>query len=196
MIDEYNNIKGSNELLDFMNKYIEYGFYGINNKIYDSCNSNFQNAFNDYYILSDKNRVLKYRLGVCYDQVELERDWFSKNNYKFKTYFIWFLLPYNNNYFTHTFLIYKYNNKYYYFEHSDSNNKGIYEFNSNIDALNYVKEKHILNNKNNGNKIDSNILNSLEIREYNKPNSNISFNSYIDFILDSKIIYKNQKFIK
>ena len=46
-------------------------------------------------------------IGNCFDQTELERDWFTKNNYYVETYFEMVNLDYKNAYPTHSFLIYK-----------------------------------------------------------------------------------------
>lgn len=67
---------------------------------------------------------------------------------EFKTYFI---VHYDDDKCpTHTFLIYKENNKYYWFEHSWEKYRGIKAFDTEIDALKDIKEKFIkdeLNNK-------------------------------------------------
>ena len=72
--------------------------------------------------------MLKYKIGHCWDQVELERAWFKKHNYEYKTLFIYFesdLAPY----ICHTYLVYndKKNNTWNWFEHADENNKGIHK---------------------------------------------------------------------
>ena len=41
--------------------------------------------------------------GNCFDQTELERDWFTKNNYYVETYFEMVNLNYKNVYPTHSF---------------------------------------------------------------------------------------------
>ena len=107
----YDQAKSPEELLNFMDKCIEYGIYGTDGKVYGDWeadgNSDFQVACQTKYALCDIDRSLKYGYGTCWDQVELERDWFSKNNYQFKTLFIWFLFEEDNNYITHSYLVYK-----------------------------------------------------------------------------------------
>lgn len=129
-------------------------------------------------------RLMKVKYGHCWDQVELERYWFSNNGYKFKTFYIWFELPYDNSYSTHTYLVFENNQKYYYFEHSDYNNRGIYEFDSYEDAINYQKEKHIEANKER-NSIDDEILKHLHIYEYDKPKYGCTMSEFIDYILEN-----------
>lgn len=160
------NIKTPEELLEFMDI--------IN---YDSPKN--------WHLLTP-NEVLKKRIGNCFDQVELEREWFKSNNYEIKTYYMMFLLPYNNPYSTHTFLVYKKDNKCYLFEHSNFNNRGIHEYNSLEDLLNTISNIHIKTNK-----IDHNItdeeIKTLAIYEYPKLEYGLNFEEYIENILNNAI---------
>ena len=56
--------------------------------------------------------VLKYKKGICVDQSEFERDWFSKNNYEHKVMVI--QIEREGSAPGHQFLMYKENNKYYW----------------------------------------------------------------------------------
>lgn len=188
--DEFNLIKEPKELLSFMDKYINYGILGSNGNIYiPGCNYGFLNACLDYYELCDSNRLLKCGYGTCWDQVELERTWFRDHNYEYKTFYIWFNLDYENSYFTHTYLVYKNGNKYYYFEHADGNNKGIKEFTSYEEAIKYQMNLHIKVNLENGNLINDEILSHLEIIEYNITKYGCSFMDYINQVLTSNNKY-------
>lgn len=198
---KYDEINNPKELFNFMEENIKYGIYGTNHKIYDnfssSNSSEFQIACQKYYALCDTKRLLKHHYGVCWDQVEFEREWFLKHNFKVKTYFIWFYFDSStNNYMTHTFLIYKGDNKYYLFEHSDYKNRGIYEFSNIYDAISYAKDYFINDNREYGNKMDDDILNHLEIIEYEKPKSLISSSQFLTLILNSKVIYRNGNYDK
>lgn len=129
--NKYNNIKTPEELFDFMNKYINYGFLGSKSgKLHTWDDSDYQSNFINDYALTSPNQVLENKYGQCWDQVELERDWFSKNNYKFKTLYIMFLFNHENNFPTHSYLVFERNNKWYWFEYSDEINAGIHEFDS------------------------------------------------------------------
>lgn len=151
-----------NNIIDELNK-IEYGWIDKNNNIYKEVN----NLFSDNYILQSPEQVIKNKVGVCWDQVELERELFEKKNIKFNTFFI---VHYDNDKCpTHTFLIYEENNKYYWFEHSWEKFKGIHEYKRELEALKDIKNKFIkyeLNNK-------YNPMN-LCIYKYNKPKYGIS----------------------
>lgn len=151
-----------NKIMDILNK-IEYGWIDKNNNKYTGVN----NLFSDNYILQSPEQVLKNKVGVCWDQVELERYLFEKENINFNTYFI---VHYDNDKCpTHTFLIYKANNKYYWFEHSWEKFRGIYKYNSESKALKDIKEKFIKAELNN----NYDPMN-LCIYKYNKPKYNIS----------------------
>lgn len=199
--NKYENVRSPEELLEFMEEYIKYGFVGIDNKLYDNWESDvsgeFQIACQTKYGLCDAEKILKYGYGVCWDQVELERDWFFKNGYEFKTIYIWFLFENENNYLTHTYLVYKEkdSNKYCYFEHSDSNNIGIHKFNTYKEAIEYQKNRHIEFNASVGNLINDDVLKHLVIYEFDCPEFGCSMNKYIDNILESKIIYKDNRYI-
>ena len=190
--EEYEKVNTPEELMDFMNKYIKYGFHGTDGVDYTNDgtiegNEKFQTASQLVYGLASPDYLLKYGLGHCWDQVELERDWFLRHNYEFKTIFIWFEFNYANNYSTHTYLIYKdkENNEYCLFEHADYENRGIHRFKTYSDAVKWQKDRHIEMNKNNGNKIDEEVLNHLHIYEYNHPEYGSNMIEFLDNILDN-----------
>lgn len=125
-----------NNIMNELNK-IEYGWIDKNNTKYKEVND----LFSENYILQSPEQVIKNKIGICWDQTELERYLFVKENIDFNTYFIEYFNNQNNP--THTFLIYKENEKYYWFEHSWRLFKGIHEFNTEQEALKNIKEKFI-----------------------------------------------------
>lgn len=180
---EYKDIKTPEQLLKYMNENIKYGFVDNDGKAYGSWNiQEFQEGCRTKWHLSSPERLIQVGYGHCFDQVELERDWFSKHNYRFKTFYIRFEIPYENTYSVHTYLVYENYGKYYYFEHSDSNNRGIYEFTSYEAALNYQKEKHIEQNKQR-NAVDEETLKYLRVYEYDTPIYGCTRYEFIDSIL-------------
>ncbi len=175
-----NNIAGPKELLKFMD-IINYGFTDQDNHNYQD--EEFEKNVFTKWRLSSPARLLKVKYGHCFDQVELEREWFTKNNYKISTYYIMFLLPYENPFSTHTFLVYEENNKYYLFEHSDYYNRGIHEYNS-LDELLDAEMKHHLETNLNENDMTKEEQKSLVVYEYQKPEYNINMTDFINNILD------------
>lgn len=156
--DHYNEF----EVMSLMDN-IEYGWMdneGNKHKIID-------NSYSDNYILQSPKEIIKNKVGVCWDQVELERYYFKGNIWNIRTYFI---VHYDNDkYPTHTFLTFEKNNKYYWFEHSWEKLKGIHEYSSLEDLLIDVRNKFIkyeLNNNYN--------KNNLCIYYYKKPNFHIN----------------------
>lgn len=150
------------EIMDLMEN-IKYGWIDKNNNKHNIVDS----SYSDNYILQSPKEIIKNRVGVCWDQVELERYYFKGNDYNIKTYFI---VHYDNNRCpTHTFLTFEKNNKYYWFEHSWERFKGIHEYNSLKDLLIDVRDKFIkyeLNNNYN--------RNNLCIYNYKKPKYHLS----------------------
>ena len=182
----YEDLKTPQELYYFMENNIKYGIHGTDGKDYDaSDDEKFQNACNTVYALCDKDRILKYGLGHCWDQTELERDFFKNNNYEHKTLFICFMIEGENNYPTHAYLVYKKDDKWYLFEHSDYYNRGIKKFDSYEDAVRHQMNNHIKGAKDMGNEINEDVINSIRIYEYNIEKHGISTEEFIDNILEN-----------
>ena len=143
---EFERIKTPKEFLEYMNNNITYGFIGKNGKKYQNFSSE---EWFEEGIVQNGEEVLKSKIGTCYDQVELERLWFGNHHFEVKTIFIWFEVDYENDYPTHTFLVYKNNHKWYWFEHAFEPYRGIHEFDSDvklgmnaIEALNLDDEQN------------------------------------------------------
>ena len=123
-------------------------------------------GFADNYRLQSPEELIKSKLGVCWDQVELERYYFKQEGIDIKSYFI---VHYDGKKCPcHTFMAYEDNNKFYWFEHAWEKHRGIKEFNSINDLLNEVKEKFIdLELK------DGYVEDNLFIYNYPKPKEHI-----------------------
>ncbi len=127
-------------MIDSINKImdgIEYGWVDKNGNIYYEVND----KFSDNYVLESPDDVLKNKVGVCFDQVELERKLFTDINVSFDTYFI---VHYNDKEMpSHTFLIYKDSDKFYWYENSWLIYKGVHKYDSINEALIDIKQKFI-----------------------------------------------------
>ena len=171
------NIK---KIMDIMEQ-IEYGFLDNNgNNICD--NVDLEYTFNKVYYIMSPEELLNKKIGVCWDQVELERKLFEESNIKNETYFIY--IDDKNNLPSHTFLVYYVNNKVYWFEHSWFDEKGINEYNNLNDLLNDVEIKFI---KSRENEVPKGL--DVHIYKYNKPNYNISCNEFYNYIFTQKKIF-------
>lgn len=154
------------EIMEQMNN-IKYGWKDK----YENIHYNIDDTFSDNYVLQSPDEVLHNKVGVCWDQVELERKLFENKNIKFNTYFI---VHYDNNKCpTHTFLIYNEDNNYYWFEHSWKKFQGIHKYKTEFEALNDIKNKFIRYELNNSYKD-----NNLCIYKYKKPKYGISCLSF------------------
>ena len=89
MIDmKFEDVKSPNELMRYMDENISYGVFDYTkNKAYYGEDDNFGELVNTIWKLSSPTQMQKYGVGHCFDQVELERDFFTKNNYNFKNIF-------------------------------------------------------------------------------------------------------------
>ena len=178
-------IKTLFELLEFM-KIINYGYLSKKDKVYRYGDINFDENWYDEYILENPEDILKNKVGNCWDQVELERYWFNKNKYEVITIYHQVMLDYNNSYPTHTFLVYKDNNKYCWFENSWDTERGIHEFDT-FDALlkyEYNKNIELLKKYN----INENEISKIKYFIYNKPKYHITANDYIKHVTSGKEI--------
>jgi len=142
---------------------IKYGWVDKDNNKYNVVNASFSNN----YILQSPKQIRENKIGVCWDQVELERYYFDNVQLSYKTYF---LCHYDNDKCpTHTFLVYEFENCFYWFEHSWEKYKGVYKYNTLKELLVDVRNKFIKTELNNNYE-----KNNLLIYEYNKPKYEIS----------------------
>ena len=114
------------EVMEFMDT-ISYGWIGIDEKVYVNTIENFIKK----YRLSSIEEILKNRIGVCLEQVELERYFLSKS-YKTESYAL------ITRHMFHAVLTLEKDGNFIYFEHSSSKNKGIYFFDSKEQMLDYI----------------------------------------------------------
>lgn len=124
------------EIMDMMNN-IKYGWVDRNNNKYIDI----YERFSDNYLLQSPKDIIKNKIGLCWDQVELERYYFKTNDWNIKTYF---LVYYDGDECpTHTFLTYEKDNRYYWFEHAWEKFIGIHEYDTRKELLIDVRDKFI-----------------------------------------------------
>ena len=149
-------IKTPQELLEFMSG-IEYSWMDKQGNFHTDM---IPEMYETYSLMSPEE-VKKYKRGICVDQSEFEREWFSKNNYEHKVMVI--QIERQDSKPGHQFLIYKENNKYYWFENAWYNERGIHEYNSYEELINDIKKRFIFQND-----ITKEELDKLEIFEQPK----------------------------
>ena len=155
------------EVMELM-KDIKYGWVDKdNNKYIDDFE-----LFSEKYILQSPTEIIKNKVGVCWDQVELERYYFKSNDWNIKTFF---LVHYDGDKSpTHTFLTFEKDNKHYWFEHSWGTFVGIHEYNTEKELLLDIKNKFIKNDLNNY------IPEHLDLHQYKKPKYHISVQDFFN----------------
>ncbi|MBE6148404.1 MAG: hypothetical protein E7167_02795 [Firmicutes bacterium] len=127
------------EVQELYKKMSEFEYGWIDKTGYKYVNKIAKNKFiTDYYLQKPKD-LEKNKIGICWDQVEYERSFFEKNGISFKTIFI--IYDDGVKYPNHTFLIFKENQKYYWFENTYADVKGILEFDSLQECLSKVKKE-------------------------------------------------------
>ncbi len=185
IISDFLKLKTPSDLLNFMDT-ITYGFVGKNGKKYTQQNAEWDRDWYCQCIVQSGSGMLKTKCGTCWDQVELERKWFDEHNYELKTIFSWFELWEPNNYPTHTFLVFKDNNKWFWFEHSFAAYRGVFEFNSLEELIEYVKSKQLEYAIKSGvaKKEDIKLLKSYE---YKRPKANLDVDDYIKHVTQKAI---------
>lgn len=131
-----------NELYKQMNDF-DYGW--IDKTGYKYINKIAKNKFIPDYYLQNPKDLDETKIGICWDQVEYERKHFEKFDIPFKTIFI--IYDDGIKYPNHTFLIFKKNKKYYWFENTYANAKGILDFDNLQELYDRVKKEFMKENK-------------------------------------------------
>lgn len=133
-ISEFNKIKTDEELMDFMNKNITYGWQENNGGLH------FNNLtdFRQNYIVNSIELALFNGLGTCieqakiikafFDRIGLENKLFCHRGYETEENF-------DKDVRMHCFVLFKYNNIWYHFEHSNRPKRGIHPYESIEKAL-------------------------------------------------------------
>lgn len=156
-------IKTPQELLKFMSNF-EYKWMDKNGNFHEEIVPDMY----ENYSLMTPDEVEKYKCGICVDQTEFERDWFSKHNYNHKVMVI--QIEREDSAPGHQFLIYKDNNKYYWFENAWSDERGIHKYQTYEELIKDIKSKFIIQND-----IKDSELNNIEIFEQIKYPSHLSY---------------------
>lgn len=179
--DSVDDVNTPEELLNYMNKNILYGWI---DKDKNQHINNLKN-FRENYRLENIEEIKNNQLGTCIEQTLLEKYWFDKHN-----------IPniifchrayenednYDNEVKMHCFLLYYLNNKWYHFEHSNQPYRGIHEYNSLDDFYTILSERYIEDGK------------QRILSEFDYPNPGITFKEFNDFVNQfDNIDFNNEK---
>lgn len=168
-----------NKIMDELNN-IQYGFLDVNNLNLIEDEEIWEKDFSTFYHLQSPVELRQSKVGVCWDQVELERELFSKTSYIFTTYFIYIkegdMLP------SHTFLVYEDQGKYYWFEHSWNEYRGIHEYtdldNLLLDVVNKFYKSHP----------EVSVDSKYYLYKYDRPKYGISCDEFYKYIENSELV--------
>lgn len=125
----FNDINNPRELMDFMNINIEYGWI---DKFGDKHLNNLK-GFRENYRISSINEILETGLGTCIEQAKLIKFFFDKvglenNLYCHRSYET--EENFDKEVRMHCFVLFKYNDSWYHFEHSNRPKRGIHKYES------------------------------------------------------------------
>ncbi len=122
------------EILDFYNdvKNINYGWHDKDGNVHENLK-----GMIDGFVLQDNDTVRKTNYAVCWEMCELQREFFNSHSIPNKTIFVYLRNSHNNA--CHTFSCFYLNDKTYWMEASWQNKKGIHEFDSDSEVLEYYR---------------------------------------------------------
>ncbi|MDP2812532.1 MAG: hypothetical protein Q8O32_02465, partial [bacterium] len=145
-IDALKEIETPEELFAFMRDNIKYGFVGKEGgKIYSPEYEGWGEGEQPEQELQSPEELLESLHGTCWEQTEFARQWFSKNNFDFKTFILISGSEISQKNPAHTFLAFSKGDKWYWFENSLDEYNGVHEFDSLDSLIEDVKSK-IINN--------------------------------------------------
>ena len=145
---------------------IKYGYRDKNGKCFIEPNKNFKE---DYYLQSPKD-VINSKMGYVFDQVELERFLLDSIGIDNRSYFM--IYNSSDNEMSHSFIVFKDYNKYYWLENSWIKYRGVHEYEDKEELLDDVIKKFIST-------IKDGDINKLRLYQFNKPNYGINYNKYV-----------------
>lgn len=181
----FKDIKTPEELMSYLDQNFKYGVIdNKGNEYYDSSSDDFQKICDTQWKMRSVEEMLREGVGHCYDQVEIEREWFTMMGFEIKTFWISaYQEEIENSGFSHTYLVYKDGEIWKLFEHSDFSNRGIYSFKNVKDAVKWQSDHQI--------KFAESCIKPLKkyevcIKEYCKPSLYINMQDFLQFIDNSK----------
>lgn len=158
-----------NNVLDIIEniKNIELGWADNEKNIYYNGDKKLKKRFS----LATPEETLEKKIGTNYDIVEVERSYLKNLNIKFNTYFMIYYEP--KRVYTHTFIVYEENDKFYWLEGSWNKEIGVHEYLSLYDLITDVK--NLFCEYNSIRKMDKDYL---CIYKYKKPKAHIGLKEF------------------
>ena len=136
-------------------------------------------SFLDNYYLQKPLDAINSKIGLSFDQVEVERYYLNKMDVSFRTYYLLYqdseLGP------AHSFLLYRDNKKYYWLENAWYKYRGVHEYNSKEEAFIDISRKFSKTIKNFKKE-------KLKLFEFDKPRYGTSYERYKNNAITGHII--------
>ena len=164
----YNSIK--DKLLDIK--------LGYRDKDGNLC-SGFNKDFKERYYLQTPKSLLDSKVGLCFDQVELERELVTKLDVDCRTYFITY--PDDKMDYAHAFLIYKDAKKYYWIENAWLKYRGLHVYDSKDDLFDDILVKFVET-------IPDGDVKKIKMYMFDKPRAGINYTKYLSHCINGRNI--------
>ncbi len=137
----FKDLKNASELMDYMNINIEYGW------IDKDLEKHFNNlkGFRENYRISSIDEIIRTGLGTCIEQAKLIKFFFDNIGLENKLYCFRRYETEENfdqDVRMHCFVLFHHQDKWYHFEHANSNKRGIHEFDSIESAIQSEVDRH------------------------------------------------------
>lgn len=137
--ENFLEIKTDGELMDYMNKYILYGWLDKEKKEHIDTLKGYQ----ENYQTGSIEEILNFKLGTCIEQAKLIQYWFTKMGIENKLFCLRSDSANNQDIKMHVFVLFQYKEYWYHFEHSAKRNRGIYKFPSLEEAIEKTSRKFL-----------------------------------------------------
>ncbi len=141
--------------------------------------SGFNVDFKEKYYLQTPKSLLETKVGLCFDQVELERELVTKLGVDCRTYFLTY--PDDKMEYSHAFLIYKDSQKYYWIENAWMKYKGLHMYDSKDDLFDDILKKFVRT-------IKLGDIRKVKMFMFEKPRAGINYSKYVAHCINGRSV--------
>ena len=137
----FEKVNTPQELMDYMDKYIEYGWVDKDGEKH----INDLKGLRENYRVSSLDEMFESGVGTCIEQANMIKTFFDRKGFETKMFC-------HRSYETeenfdaevrmHCFVLFKYLDKWYHFEHSNSGRRGIHQYSSVEEAIENITRWH------------------------------------------------------
>lgn len=166
---------------------IKCGYKANDGTIYQE-NEIVDEVWTNNYILQTPEEILKSKVGVCWDFVEIYRKWAKENKIDYKTFFIEYnptLIPNAWDYATHTILVYKLNDKIFWFNNAYQFPPKLNEYDNMEELIDDFVGKHANSSSKALNEVEKYYL---DVYQYDGPSFGLGPIEYVSFCRNGKLI--------